>query len=679
MYSVNVVCERKPPPPIYPANHKTIFLLDHTPYFGTNCESLIEFDFSKTRGPGVIPLAPIAKTLWTCSVEAAIEYCRIVWDLFPTGKLVRFIVSDTKGHSLNSWSPTQQSLNHLLNGLSVIGTPTPAVSGETYNIYPGLKCAVQAMCECSEQQHEKRTSLNECPYPVINRNRLICITSVADNEKIKLIEEKIQAEIIQENKVASSSDLLIPIDHCELVILNIQPNATENTPKHKVSNILESETHNVKASCGLANKLASLILQHYNLASTTVTGIPMKEEQNASSSANYDVEIFHAAKAHESLFKGCGVDINQISTRKEGMEYSTITLKWCTPRGCTASEMHNCISMFRITPVDVNSRPSSCLINFLIGGRSVMLEVIRRNGTKSLSHLLAAHSGQIYMHSLSIGRSLHEDPPSISEGIGGRVTDYRITDFGLFMQQNKLLPCKSSKSQNPTVKRTRGRLERHTRFWPMTISSTVIFNFKQYLEPILTLMLQPELREQEVLQCKQCIYSLVGLEAKHEPLHSVSSGQRGKGPKSSREEQYKQLWSELEAFLRAHCITDKHINILNCLLEVRNKDSPSDLGDKVELDQALRELDQLTSKGSERVSVIRATTDSPLSPDPVHHMQNKTVLELWVSKFCRIKPRPDFAGLANAQVLPGGRLKAKLYPHLKDRSKTSSKPPRIIE
>lgn len=56
-----------------------------------------------------------------------------------------------------------------------------------------------------------------------------------------------------------------------------------------------------------------------------------------------------------------------------------------------------------------------------------MLEVIRRNGSKSLSHLLAAHSGQIYMHSLSIGRSLHEDPPSISEGAGGRVTDYRIT------------------------------------------------------------------------------------------------------------------------------------------------------------------------------------------------------------------------------------------------------------
>lgn len=51
------------------------------------------------------------------------------------------------------------------------------------------------------------------------------------------------------------------------------------------------------------------------------------------------------------------------------------------------------------------------------------------------------------------------------------------------------------------------------------------------------------------------------------------------------------MWTELEAFLRAHCITDKHINILNCLLEVRSRDLSSD-GDKVELDQALRELDQ---------------------------------------------------------------------------------------
>ncbi|KAL1130634.1 hypothetical protein AAG570_011876 [Ranatra chinensis] len=670
---------------MHPANHKTIFLLDHTYLFNNDCESLIEFDFTKSRGPGFIPLKPIAKSLWTCSVEAAIEYCRIVWDLFPTGKLIRFIVSDNTAHSLNTWSPTQQNLPHLLNGLAGVGVP-PLGSPEqnkSSSITHGIRAAVQAMCECSDQQHEMRTSLNENVPPVVNRCRVICITYQPDAfEDLNWIEKKFQTELVQENKRAMSSDLLIPVDFCDLVILNVERSPWESIPSHKVSNILTSEMHHVRASGGIANKLSSLILRHYYLVSTTVTGIPMKEEQNASSSANYDVEIFHSAKAHDTLLKGCGVETDQIKTAKEGFEYSTVTLKWCTPRGLTASEMHNCTAMHRITPVDVNSRPSSCLINFLLGGRSVMLEVTRSGGSKALSHLLAAHGGQIYMHSLAIGRSLHEDPPSISEGEGGRVTDYRITDFGMFMQQNKLVPIKGVKSQANMLKKVRERLDRQTKFWPMTISSTVIFNYKQYLDPILTLMLAPELRDSDVMQCKQCIYSLVGLEAKHEPLHatSVTPGQRGKGPKSLREEQYRQMWSELESFLRAHCVTDKHINILNCLLEVRSKDATGSLSDKVDLDQALRELDQPGSvSGNERASVIRATTDSPMSPD--HHQQvpTKSILELWVERFCRQRPRQDFSGLTTAEVLPNGRLRAKLYPHINKQEKRKLPRPGVIE
>jgi len=60
----------------------------------------------------------------------------------------------------------------------------------------------------------------------------------------------------------------------------------------------------VKAGGNLALKLSHLILEHYDLASTTVTGIPMKEEQNASSSANYDVEMFHRSAAHAAILKG---------------------------------------------------------------------------------------------------------------------------------------------------------------------------------------------------------------------------------------------------------------------------------------------------------------------------------------------------------------------------------------
>ena len=59
-----------------------------------------------------------------------------------------------------------------------------------------------------------------------------------------------------------------------------------------------------------------------------------------------------------------------------------------------------------------------------------MLEMPRRSGTKTLSHMLTSHGGEIFIHTLSTTRSTLEDPPSISEGSGGRVTDYRINDLG---------------------------------------------------------------------------------------------------------------------------------------------------------------------------------------------------------------------------------------------------------
>ena len=55
-----------------------------------------------------------------------------------------------------------------------------------------------------------------------------------------------------------------------------------------------------------------------------------------------------------------------------------------------------------------------------------MLEMQKRgSNTKIISHMLTSHGGEIFIHNLSTSRSALEDPPSISEGPGGRVTDYR--------------------------------------------------------------------------------------------------------------------------------------------------------------------------------------------------------------------------------------------------------------
>ncbi|KAK7791139.1 hypothetical protein R5R35_008573 [Gryllus longicercus] len=694
---------------MYPSNHKTVFVLDHTPYFGISCEYQIEFDFTKSRGPGFIPLAPISKSLWTCSVEAAVEYCRIVWDLFPTGKLVRFVVSDSTSHVLNSWTPSQQNLTFILNAMATMGIPPRAHQAGDYSVIHGLRAAIEALCECSDIQHEKRTSLTENASKVLNRCRVICITSARDNASIKSLEDIFQNVVIQQNKIAAGSDHLITVHHCHLVVINAFPNNMESQvtghgPKD-LSAILTSEVHSVQAGGGIAAKLSHLILNHYDLASTTVTGIPMKEEQNASSSANYDVEIFHSSAAHTSILRGNAADSALIRTQREGADYETVTLKWCTPRGCSAAEMQNCTAMHRITPVDVNSRPSSCLINFLLNGRSVMLEMPRKAGGKMISHLLAAHGGEIFVHTLVTARSVLEDPPSISEGCGGRVTDYRITDFGILMQNNKLVPSKRKMDEGDAempLNKMRGRLDRHTKYWPITISSTLIFNLKNYVDPLPSLLLKEELSDEEVVQCKQIIYNLIGLESKHEALQTPAMGQRGKGPR--REEQYRIMWSELETFIRTHCRSDQHSRVLNCLLECRNKSDDEKFKgdkavkeDKVELDQALRELDQFgklsenqSSEYVSRASVIRATTDSPMSPPPVSvttpptirtvrpslpggsiYSGPRTFLDMWVSRSSAEQKavkeaRPEFLGRTNGEGLPGGGSLAKLYTHLKD-------------
>ena len=95
--------------PLYPVSHKTVFVLDHGPYFALPCQQ-VEYDVGRRTGPGFIPLTPITKTVWTSAVEAVAEYCRIVWDIFPTEeKLIEVVVSGGASPTrLTSWDEAEQ-------------------------------------------------------------------------------------------------------------------------------------------------------------------------------------------------------------------------------------------------------------------------------------------------------------------------------------------------------------------------------------------------------------------------------------------------------------------------------------------------------------------------------------------------------------------------------------------
>ena len=117
--------------------------------------------------------------------------------------------------------------------------------------------------------------------------------------------------IFQVNSLAASSNTLASIAQLEIDVVccfselrGIHPHFSPFDDYTKqLNHLLNYSVSCVPAGVELSKKMLCLALRHFDLASTTVTGIPMKEEQNASSSANYDVELFHKASAHWREFK----------------------------------------------------------------------------------------------------------------------------------------------------------------------------------------------------------------------------------------------------------------------------------------------------------------------------------------------------------------------------------------
>lgn len=96
----------------------------------------------------------------------------------------------------------------IMNGTAILGVPTKTPEPrEDYSVVHGLRVAIEALNECTEIQHEKRTSLNENTSKlVMNRGRVICITSARDNSNMKSLENIFLNQLEQENKTALASD-----------------------------------------------------------------------------------------------------------------------------------------------------------------------------------------------------------------------------------------------------------------------------------------------------------------------------------------------------------------------------------------------------------------------------------------------------------------------------------------
>ena len=108
--------------------------------------------------------------------------------------------------------------------------------------------------------------------------------------------------------------------------------------------------------------------------------------------------------------------------------------KWSCPsqvlciRGVLSTELHHCTGTYRITPVDVNSRPSSCLTNFLLAGN------VTHTHTLSLPLSLAPSLSLSLSLSLSINPSLSLPSIRFPEL---NITPQQLTTCFFFKETNK--------------------------------------------------------------------------------------------------------------------------------------------------------------------------------------------------------------------------------------------------
>lgn len=134
------------------------------------------------------------------------------------------MVSDSNAHIVNTWSPSTQNLTHVMNAMAMVGIPPRITPHSTeYSVIHGLRAAVEAIAEPTEQQKEHITAAGATTSKYRNMGRVICITSARDDASMKSLEDIFHTVIVQQNVLSAGHKDLLNIDHCHLVIINLYP------------------------------------------------------------------------------------------------------------------------------------------------------------------------------------------------------------------------------------------------------------------------------------------------------------------------------------------------------------------------------------------------------------------------------------------------------------------------
>lgn len=497
----------------------------------------------------------IGKSLYTCVLQSLFDYSRIVWDLFPNGeKLLQFIAcSPELTYEINHLNPLEQNCDYLLDVCVELNQKLMNDASFFNHISDQL-----FLLNGFKQALKNLTSLKQ------TCGRIIFMTFI--NEDILTNFKKVLLNDFENY----NNETKFKITNLHIVVMNVYPLKTslENLPK---SNLEDQLNKYLKFSVicipadSLLTKMVSFAIKNYDLISTTVCNIPMKEEQNACSSANYDVEIIHSKNAHSQFFENAQIaNANEFYQNSNKDESKSLKLKWCLLPKSNQIDINYCSNIHRVTALEINSRPSLCLINYLHSGKNVILEF----QPKMISHLLRCHKNELYIHVLPVNNVI-EDIPAITDYVGNDV-NYRFNDYAEFIKKN----CLTNKSDQNTanynyLEQADFLLKKETIYWPISSCLTVFFNMREQLHEFYQLITKEKLTESDFLELKNIIYKWVKLDVNGSNPPMQNNIIRYKNVK--KEDLYKILWCEMEHLIRSYNNSAEHQKILQCYFDCNQR------------------------------------------------------------------------------------------------------------
>ncbi|EYB91015.1 hypothetical protein Y032_0211g2191 [Ancylostoma ceylanicum] len=604
-------------------DHKVLVVLDHGSRFAKNAGNPLNITLKESNTSRTV--GKCDKSLWTWCVEATLELHRVVFDLFSgehdagCARLVRLVLADCVGRVLQPrWGTELVTQQEILNSLSAIGLPSTSDDSDGVAL-SGITLAIEALSQLSDAQikgdgscapkkkegrtKEERSNFSRVPKcwetpstssvtsesdrkVVENTGSVVIFTSFAEDERLTELENEVADVINCRNRIIKSlqDNSFSCINHVKLYIINVLPNDQISTatskPFREISPTLSSCIFSRPAGDQLISVIHSVSINIYDLVSTTISGIPMKEEAQQGQSAvaiNYDVELLHRREAHTELERLGLVTTNAtedftgtLMVYAGSATYPTARLVWSTPvpKGRWNTFPRNRHAS-RVTPSAVNSRPSVCLSSYLLQGRNVMLEVTRvakcegllsNVGAKLIAHTLIAHGGHIYIHANDVGPHGVLDCQATREKMQlKKAANGRISDFVALMKESSLhlpVPDKTESNEKPlsatsavACVQPRRQLLRVTRYWPLRTDHCFIYNIPKRFDALFAIMRQPQLSTVDADKCKQVIHQLAALKDSRERLGEVTTATRLVKEGSSREDQLRIAFLEMARHL----------------------------------------------------------------------------------------------------------------------------------